>query len=301
MMFKIIKKTYLLLIILFIFTFLYSKICEPDMLVVSSKTLSIPNWSQSLEGLKVGIVSDLHIGAKKINLSKLEYIVNKINSESPDIIFLLGDFDAQLIAGSGISKESISKVLAGMKAPLGVYAVMGNHDYKPYDVVRPILKNAGVNVLENASVTIIHNGAKLRICGLKDWWHYKSDVPVVIGKVDCPTIFLSHNPDVFPQVPKDVSLTLSGHTHGGEVVLPILGAPFVPSAYGGKYSKGYVVENNKHLFVTSGVGTLSRHRLLNPPEIVLLNLYSQKGKAKDTIRSLSLGDLINSTVRRGKY
>jgi len=94
------------------------------------------------------------------------------------------------------------------------------------------------------------------------------------------TIVLSHNPDIFPQIPNNISLTLSGHTHGGEIYIPVLGSPTVPSVFNQRYRKGYVVENNKNLYVSGGVGTLSRIRFCNSPEISILKLYAQDNKHK---------------------
>jgi len=111
------------------------------------------------------------------------------------------------------------------------------------------------------------------IYGIKDIWNYKVEPSEVLEKIQYPTLFLSHNPDIFPKVPKEISLTLSGHTHGGEISLPLLGAPLIPSIYAHKYAKGHIIENNKHLYVTSGIATTSGFRTFNSPEIIVLNLY----------------------------
>lgn len=87
---------------------------------------------------------------------------------------------------------------------------------------------------------------------------------------------------MFPKIPKGASLTLSGHTHGGEIILPFLGSPFVPSKYGQRFNKGHIIENEKHLYVTSGTTTTGRVRFLNPPEIVFLTLNSETEPQQDT-------------------
>ena len=248
---------------------------EPYKLIVNSSNLFIPNWDKNLNGLKIGIISDLHIGTKNVDLEKLKLIVEQINNQNLDVIFLLGDFDAKLISSSKIPISEISKSLNKLNSKYGTFAILGNHDYEPSGIIKPILKKAEIRLLEDESVYINHNKTKIKICGTKDWWHYNIDVNKVLNSISEPTILLSHNPDIFPEVPQKVSLTLCGHTHGGEVSFPILGSPFVPSIYSNKYSKGHIVENNKHMFVTSGIGTLSRFRLYNPPEVVVLNLYSQ--------------------------
>ena len=93
---------------------------------------------------------------------------------------------------------------------------------------------------------------------------------------------MAHNPDYFPRVSQNTTITLSGHTHGGEICLPFIGSLTVPSKYGNRYRSGHIVENNKHLFVSRGVGTLSFGRFMSPPEVNILELYSQTEKCKDT-------------------
>ena len=103
---------------------------------------------------------------------------------------------------------------------------------------------------------------------------------MIIGNINQPTIVLSHNPDIFPQIPQNTSLTLCGHTHGGEIFIPYLGSPFVPSKYHQRYRKGYIVENNKHLYVSGGIATLSKFRFCNPPEVIFINMYKQTPETK---------------------
>lgn len=161
---------------------------------------------------------------------------------------------------------------------------MGNHDYVPPSVVKNIYQKSNIILLENEDYYFSHNAKTLRIVGFKDLWHFKSNPIQVVGMKDktTPTVVLTHNPDYFPQMPNFVSLTLSGHTHGGEIVLPFIGSFFIPSAYGQRYRNGYIIENNKHLFVSRGVATLSGGRFLDPPEINILTLYSQKEIPQNT-------------------
>ena len=206
-----------------------------------------------------------------------------MNKNSPDLVVLLGDFDAALISTSKISFNEISATLSELKATSSVYSILGNHDYFPSNIVVPILNNAGIVVLENQAQQIKHNNVLINIIGLKDFWHHGYDGKC-IQKMSGPSIVLSHNPDVFPLVPQKVSITLSGHTHGGEISFPLIGSPFVPSDYHQKYAKGYVIEKSKHLYVSGGVGTLSRFRFFNPPEISILEVFQQADdfEQKDT-------------------
>lgn len=258
-----------------VIVFVYSYFVEPACLVTKNETIYLANWDCSLNGLNVAVVSDLHIGAKKINLEKVKKIVKMINSQNPDLIVILGDFDAVLIESSKIPHKDISAALNQLKAPCGVYAILGNHDYNPPGVVKSILKDTDIKLLVNESDYIFFNTKKIKICGVGDWWFDNVDVKKTVGKINTPTILLSHNPDAFDSAPDKTSLTLSGHTHGGEVVLPLFGPPFVPSVHGKAFAKGLIKQNNKTLYITSGIGTLSGFRLLNPPEIVLLTLMQE--------------------------
>ena len=239
--------------IFFISLIIYAGFIEPNRLVIRQENLFLPYWQ--MQNFKIGVISDIHIGTKFVDLKKLGKVVNAVNSQNPDLIVFLGDLEGRYIAKS--KSDEVTDILKQLKAKNGVIAILGNHDFYPPSTVKNILKNANIPALENESITI---SPQLQVVGLKDMWHYKFNPDDVIGK---------------PQITPDVSLTLSGHTHGGEVYFPFLGAPFVPSKYNQKYRKGYIVENNKHLYVTSGIATLSKFRLFNPPEIVILTLNKQ--------------------------
>lgn len=264
------KFVILFLFILLLFNYAYN--IEPNRMLIRKTDLSLNNWDKAFNGIKVLVLSDLHIGTNKVSLSRLKEIVNSINKQGADIVFILGDFDAESIYYSKIPPDDISTVLSQINSHFGVYAVLGNHDYRPENIVRPILKKAGVTLLEEDSVSIKINGKMLQIFGIQDWWHYNTDVNKFLSDVSGSVILLSHNPDAFPEVPNNIALTLSGHTHGGEIALPIIGGLHIPSVYGRKYAKGLVKEGEKILYVTSGVASLSRMRTFNPPEMVLLNL-----------------------------
>lgn len=274
---------------------LYMTAIEPSRLVLRTESVFLPNWNKNLNGFKVGVISDMHIGYGKTDLKKVERIVILMNAQRPDLIVLLGDFDAQGISDSKIAPASISSSLKKLKAPYGVIAILGNHDYEPAGIVKKILLDSHITVLENESKYIYPKKQKVRIVGLKDLWHFHPDPATIIGKSDknIPTIVLEHNPDLFAQMPALVSLTLSGHTHGGEITLPFFGSPTVPSEFGQRYRKGYIVENNKHLFVTSGIGTLSGARFFNAPEIIILKLHPQTPKKKITNTKANKGFKLN--------
>lgn len=267
-------KKFLFLLIIFVLIDIF--IIEPNMLVMKKETFCLPNWDSRLNGYKIAVVSDLHIGTHFVDLSKVDKVVSEINSQNPDLIVLLGDLDSCSIDASGYSEADIVKSLKNLRAKDGVISVLGNHDYEPdKKIVTDILRKSGISLLENSDKYIKCNNAVFRVYGFEDLWHRNLITDGLVSKPKIPTIVLSHNPDVFVEMPNFVSLTLSGHTHGGEIYLPFLGAPFVPSEYGQEYRKGYVVENNKHIYISGGVASLSRMRFFNPPEVSILTIVSE--------------------------
>ena len=162
---------------------------------------------------------------------------------------------------------------------MGVYSVLGNHDWW-YDGnrVRGALETNGIRVLENEVLEVHTRGATFWLAGLADLWTRPQHITQTIDHVpaDQPIIALTHNPDIFPQLPQRVQLLLAGHTHGGQVRFPFIGSVIEPSNYGQRYVRGHVVENGHDLFVTTGIGTsIIPVRFGVPPEIVLLTLKSQ--------------------------
>ena len=281
---KILSISFISLLILFVVLCIDLFFIEPNMLLTKSQKLEIPHWNKDLDGFKIALITDIHLGTKFVDLKKLARIVKIVNSKNPDLIVICGDLDAKSISKEKYSTTQIANILKNLKSKHGVIAVMGNHDYVPPSVVKNIYQKSNIILLENEDYYFSHNAKTLRIVGFKDLWYFKSNPIQVVGMKDktTPTVVLTHNPDYFPQMPNFVSLTLSGHTHGGEIVLPFIGSFFIPSEYGQRYRNGYIIENNKHLFVSRGVATLSGGRFLDPPEINILTLYSQKEIPQNT-------------------
>lgn len=281
---KILSISFISLLILFVVLCIDLFFIEPNILLTKSQKLEIPHWNKDLDGFKIALITDIHLGTKFVDLKKLARIVKIVNSKNPDLIVICGDLDAKSISKEKYSTTQIANILKNLKSKHGVIAVMGNHDYVPPSVVKNIYQKSNIILLENEDYYFSHNAKTLRIVGFKDLWYFKSNPIQVVSMKDktTPTVVLTHNPDYFPQMPNFVSLTLSGHTHGGEIVLPFIGSFFIPSEYGQRYRNGYIIENNKHLFVSRGVATLSGGRFLDPPEINILTLYSQKEIPQNT-------------------
>ncbi len=250
---------------------------EPAWVTVRHVSLQIPQWHAEHQGMRIAVLSDLHVGAPHLGIEKLKQVVERVNAERPDLIVLLGDFVIDdVIGGKFVEPEAIAEVLKGLRATHGTVAVLGNHDWWNDGVrVGNALEKAGINVLENEALHIERNNRSMWLIGLADLWTRKPDIVGSLQQIssDDPVILLTHNPDVFPDVPARIALTLAGHTHGGQVCLPLVGRPVVPSKFGQRYAMGHVVEDGRHLFVSGGVGTsIIPVRFRVPPEIVLMTL-----------------------------
>jgi predicted MPP superfamily phosphohydrolase len=253
---------------------------EPNRLVTRYQTIEIERWPSELSGLKIAVLSDLHIGGRFIDEPKLRLIVERTNQLQPDLIVILGDSISGGRDHHAMDPEVFAPVLKDFRAPLGVYTVLGNHDWWfNGERVRSALEANGLKVIENDAAVIETRGSSFWLVGLADLWTRTQRIPQTLAKVPeggAPVIALAHNPDVFPQLPQRVSLLLAGHTHGGQVKLPLIGTVVHTSDFGDHYEAGHVFENGHHLFVTTGIGTsIIPVRFGVPPEIVLLTVKSK--------------------------
>lgn len=246
---------------------------EPRRLVVRHETLALPGWRESLHGLRVAIVSDLHGGGLHITTAQLGRVVNAINDAKPDLILLLGDFVRTSHSLPRMEPEAVAEALRPLHAPRGVFAVLGNHDWwLDGSQVARALESVGIRVLENEAAALDDG---LWLVGISDAMTGDPDpqralAPVPIGAT---VLAMTHNPDVFPLLPARISLTLAGHTHGGQVNVEILGENLNVARFYTPYVYGLYRSGRAAIYVTRGIGTIGMPaRLGAPPEIAALRL-----------------------------
>jgi predicted MPP superfamily phosphohydrolase len=271
----------------------YAFAVEPSLcLEVTSYRVTPPGWTPGLR-LKAAVLTDLHACEPWMPAVRIGRIAELTNTLQPDIVFLLGDFNGSLrfATTAPVVPGAWGEALSVLSAPLGVHAVLGNHDWlhgplpdMPADKaegVRRALTKAGSSVLENDTLRLTKDGKAFWLAGLGDQMalrrtraghlRTRDDLPGTLARIedDAPIILLAHEPYVFKKVPNRVSLTLCGHTHGGQVNLPILDSlrPARDLTY------GHIVENDRHLIVSAGIGMSELPiRFMRPPEIVMITI-----------------------------
>ena len=253
---------------------------EPASLAVVEERIEL-RWP-ARGPVRIAILTDLHVGSPFNGIGKLRLIVDRANAEHPDLICILGDLVIQgVLGGRFVAPEHIAAELKRLRAAAGVFAVLGNHDaWLNHERVREALEQNGIRVLEEKAVRLETRVGPLWLAGISDLWTGRADIKTALAGIEhdgAPVILLTHNPDVFPAVPDQVVLTLAGHTHGGQVRVPLWGRPIVPSAFGQRFAAGHVVERDRHLFVATGLGTsILPVRFRVPPAITMLTVLSEQ-------------------------
>lgn len=255
------------------------------MLDVTRYKLRPRNWPAG-QRLTITVIADIHAGGPNMGLQRIRDVVDASNALRSDIVLLLGDFVAtHRFVTEPVPPPVWAAELTRLKAPLGVHAILGNHDWWFQQAeIRHALAGTKIPVMENDAVLLGETGARFWLAGLGDQlaiplgrgrFRGADDLPATMARIasDDPVILMVHEPDIFTQVPDRVSLTLAGHTHGGQMRVPLIWPAFVPSAYGARFAYGHIVEGGRDLIVSGGLGTsVLPMRLGVPPEIVHVEL-----------------------------
>ena len=255
-------------------TLVYARWVEAYWLKVYPTTVVIPGLPRGFDGLRVVQLTDLHRGPYA-SASYLARALDMANALHPDLIVLTGDYvhrSPQYIA-------SVYQLMSRLRAPLGVYAVLGNHDHwEDPDLTETQLAMAaaGVENLDNRNVVLTRGGQHLWLGGVADLWSARPDLAAATqgmppnGKM----ILLSHNPDFVDHMEDSrVVLVLSGHTHGGQINLPLVGPPVLPSRR--LFAAGLVQYRGLQVYISRGVGMITPPlRFRCRPEVTLLTLHA---------------------------
>lgn len=231
----------------------------------------------------VALLTDTHLSGPDNSPARMARIVAQINALKPDLILLGGDYIGDAKGGATYDARASIAPFAGLRAPLGVVAVLGNHDSRSQKNQRALRGADWQTAFARMGITLLQDGAvrrgPLAIGGLQDVYTRRIDLPTTLAamaRVGGAPLILSHGPDVFPALPDAPSLTLVGHTHCGQVALPFAGIVYVPSKYGTRYACGLYRYGARTMIVAGGVGTSGLPiRLLAPPDIWLITVRPQ--------------------------
>lgn len=269
---------------------IYPAFIEPHRIQINHIHLAFPALPAAFEGLTIAHITDLH-RSRAVSAEYLTRCVELINAEKPDLIALTGDYitsfnhfgpPGRLLIGNrktvtGFAYD-LGRILARARAKFGVYASLGNHDvwFDPA-LISNILKQAGICVLRDESATTIINGQPLAIIGLRDFGTEAVHLTHAFAGVNAPfNLVLMHNPSIFERWTRPGNhLILAGHTHGGQINLPLIGPPILPSNTLCQYPQGLFQRGNSRMYVNRGVGVIYPPVRFNcRPEIAIFHLHS---------------------------
>ncbi|MFC1838725.1 metallophosphoesterase [Thermodesulfobacteriota bacterium] len=259
---------------------------------LNSIEVGLKNLPNAFDGIKICQITDIHAGPL-VPRSLIKEGVDIIMVNQPDLIVLTGDFVSGatkfLHTSYGGFKQKhfdfCMEELGRLNAPLGVFAVLGNHDFwSGQEVALKIirgLEKIGVQVLRNEAVPLKRKGQSLYLVGVDDYWEESYNLLKALEGVpeDACRILLSHNPDVnenIENLKERIDLIISGHTHGGQIVLPFIGALYIPSPFGQKYRAGLVRDKERKTYVSRGLGLFFVPVRINcPADVSLLTLVRE--------------------------
>ncbi len=257
---------------------MYASKIEPGWLEITTHSLILPRLDPAFDNYRIIQISDIHMETW-MTQKRLAEVVKTTNLLRGDLIAITGDFVTDLYHRTSADLvDNLSK----LKAPDGVFAILGNHDYwTNVKTIRQILEMSGITELSNTAHTLIRDGASLHLAGVDDYWENKARLQDVLAQLPAEgaAILLAHEPDyaVISAQSGRFDLQLSGHTHGGQVVLPGIG-PIVLPMYGRKFPKGLYKVDDMLLYTNRGLGTARPQLRFNcRPEIAMITLHAPAG------------------------
>lgn len=249
----------------------YVALIEPRMVKVSRHEIALEDLPWAFDGFTIVQLSDFHIGLWS-RPAGVQRLVSRVNALDADLIVLTGDYVNKFRG----NVEPAGRALRGLTARCGVYAVLGNHDYwVDAEGMTDALRESGIDVLFDEKREISLEGARVWLVGVDDIWEGDPDYDKALDGVrpEDTCIVLAHSPDAILALDgRPVDLVLSGHTHGGQVNLPIVGPLYAPTALGPKYAAGSFRFGKTQLYISRGLGFQTPIRFRCPPEIPVFTL-----------------------------
>lgn len=254
----------------------FERISRPQPHIGRRLNLNIAGWPRTTRPIRIAFLSDVHAGSHANDVVRLRGIIDEVTKYAPDLALHGGDFvNMQPFGGGRLAPKKIASILSRLKAPLGSFAVLGNHDYcYGADEVTKALTVHGIKVLDDRAERISFEGHIIDLIGLPDA-HDLSETGrrLMTGLTKRPTIVLAHDPFYFAYLPPGPHLMLAGHTHGGQVRVPLLGLLRNASRAPLRWTYGLIEEGGRLLYVTSGLGTSALPvRVGVPPEYLILEI-----------------------------
>ena len=248
---------------------------EASQIRIRRAVVALPHLPQAFAGKTIAVLADFHHGPF-VGIAFIRAALRMAGALAPDVFALVGDF-AHKGTHTAEQLPPCLEALSQLTAPLGVFAVPGNHDMQKHgQVYREEVRKTPIVDLTNRSIRLSAGGESLWLAGVDDLWWGKPDLNAALRGVPpgAAVVLLCHNPDFAEDAPDNrVGLILSGHTHGGQAYFPGLGSAFLPSKYGDKYRCGLVRGPSSQVYVSRGLGESCVPLRLNcPPEINLLTL-----------------------------
>ena len=266
------KTIIIIVLIILAIVFIYMRFIATSGFIVKEYGINSNNLPTNFNGLKIAHLSDIHFAT--VGKEKLDKIVNEVNIMKPDIVVFTGDLYDEFTNLTDANREEIKDALNKIEAKLGKYAVSGNHDYA-YEGYKELIEDSGFVYLDSDKVTLYNDSSTpIVICGypsyLKDEPDYDIDIP------DYFKIALIHEPDAIDSIiDKDFDIVLAGHSHGGQVRLPFIGA--IRKVEGSKkYYDEYYNVSNSSLYISYGLGeTMLKVRFFDRPSYNMYRIYTK--------------------------
>jgi len=258
----------------------YGYLVEPGWVVVENVSLKLSRLSNAFSGIRIAQISDIHMGGWMTS-ERFQYVVDKLVEEKPDLLLLTGDY----LLGHGFgqdeerSLQELTDILVPLAKAIPSFGILGNHDYwTNVKAVSEMLQASGITELTNSFHTISSGSEKLHICGVDDIWEGRVHLKALQTQLphDGAAILLAHEPDFADKssVTGRFDLQVSGHSHGGQVVVPFYGPPVLPFL-GQKYPSGLYKVGDMFQYTNRGVGMARLPIRINcPPEITIFTLES---------------------------